>query len=139
MKCAAAKTRSSLVIATLNSPRVPILPVNLLGGRSLAGRYPPHLVGQPFQPLLGVVELRRRHTFGAADDLTRMAEQLIQPLPQRLIAPPLVTGGRRRGKRGAGLLGARTHAVWIPDARSSACRSSSTAARTVDAAPCSAK
>src|SRR6185503_6190685 len=129
MKCAAAKTRSSLVMATLNSP--PILGVNLLGGRRLARRHPPHLVGEPFQALLAVIELGRRHRLGAARDLAGMAQELVQDLPQRPVDAPL---GLRDGRGGGG-----GYAVWMPEARSSAWRSSSTAARTVDAAPCSAK
>src|SRR5206468_3126670 len=108
---------------------------NLLGRTRLACRQPPHLIRQPFQPLLGIVEFRRRHGLGAPSDFPRMAEEFVQDLPQR----PIVAALRDTRHRGSGLLAAGAHAVWIPEARSSACRSSSTAARTVDGAPCSAK
>src|SRR5207247_194903 len=56
--------------------------------RGLRRRYltrgdPPHLVGEPFQPLLRVVELRRRHLLRPAGDLACVAEQVVQHLPQR--------------------------------------------------------
>src|SRR3989442_1080167 len=85
---------------------------------------------------------------GGAGDLAGMAEKLIQDPAQGRIRGAPRGGGRRGGLRGGGggggggrggLFAARVHAVWIPEARSSASRSSSTAARTVDAAPCSAK
>src|SRR5438067_4520799 len=75
--------------------------------RYLARGDPPHLVGEPFQPLLRVVELRRRHLLRPAGDLACVAEQVVQHLPQR---PVLATLGA----------GPRAHAVWIPSARSSA-------------------
>src|SRR5439155_241403 len=70
----------------------------------LARGDPPHFVGEPFQPLLRVVELRRRHLLRPAGDLACVAEQVVQDLPQR---PVLATLGA----------GPRAHAVWIPSAR----------------------
>ena len=105
-------------------------PRNLLGGSSLAGCQPPHLVRQPLEPLLGVIHLGVCHGLGAAGNVAGVRQQLVQRLPERPVAPAL------RSPPGASL---RAHAVWMPEARSSACRSSSTAARTVEAAPCSAK
>src|SRR5881396_2532778 len=93
---------------------------------NLARGDPPHFVGEPFQPLLRVVELRRRHLLRPAGDLACVAEQVVQDLPQR---PVLATLGA----------GPRAHAVWIPSARSSAVLNSPAAARTVEASPRSAR
>src|SRR5207249_12235388 len=87
---------------------------------------PPHLVGEPFQPLLRVVELRRRHRLRPAGDLACVAEQVVHHLPQRPVLATLVAGPR-------------AHAVWIPSARSSAVLNSCAAARTVEASPRSAR
>src|SRR5438105_15914490 len=94
--------------------------------RSLARGAPPHFVGEPFQPLLRVVELRRRHLLRPAGDLACVAEQVVEHRPQR---PVLAT------------LGAwpRAHAVWIPSARSSAVLNACPAARTVESSPRSAR
>src|SRR5436190_22865078 len=84
----------------------------------LARGDPPHLVGEPFQPLLRVVELRRRHLLlghareiarrakemTPAGDLACVAEQVVQHLPQR---PVLASLGA----------GPRAHAARIPSAR----------------------
>src|SRR3989442_1611072 len=96
----------------------------LLRGRA-ARRPAPHLVGEPFEPLLRVVDLRGGHPLGTPGDLPRVGEQIVQHLAQRPVAAPL-------------RLGPRTHAVWIPSARSSALRNSSAAARSVEAMPRSA-
>src|SRR5579859_580132 len=141
MKCAAAKTRSSFVIMTLKSPLGPIYPRNLLGSTpgGFARRDSPDLVRQPFQPLLSIVQLGRSHRLGASRDIARMAEQLVQHLAERPVPPALCYGRRRVRRWCRGLLAAGRHAVWIPMARSSAWRTSSTVARTVAAAPCSLK
>src|SRR5204862_6318512 len=97
----------------------------LLGGR-FPRRHPPHFVGQPLEPLLGVLELRGRHLLSAPRDLARVHEQLVQHLAQRSVGAPL-------------RLAARAHAVWIPSARSSALRNSCAAARSVEARPRSAR
>src|SRR2546425_2774868 len=91
-----------------------------------ARRHAPHLVGEPFEPLLRVVDLRGGHLLGTPGDLPRVGEQIVQHLAQRPVAAPL-------------RLGPRTHAVWIPSARSSALRNSSAAARSVEAMPRSAR
>src|SRR2546429_9953964 len=75
-----------------------------------------------FQPLLRVVELRRRHLLRPAGDLACVAEQVVQHLPQR---PVLATLGA----------GPRAHAAWIPSARSSAGLNSFAAARPLAARP----
>src|SRR5437879_3601561 len=62
---------------------------NLLGWRRLAGCHPPDLVGQPFEPLLSVVELRWRHGLGAAGDFAGVVQELVQNLPQRPVAAAL--------------------------------------------------
>src|SRR3989442_15876631 len=103
--------------------------MNLLGGlprRRAARPPPPPLVGEPFEPLLRVVELRGGHPLGTPGDLPRVGEQIVQHLAQRPVAAPL-------------RLRPRTHAVWIPSARSSALRNSSAAARSVEAMPRSAR
>src|SRR2546422_9859063 len=97
-----------------------------LGRWCLARGDPPYLVRAPLLPLLRVVELRGRHLFRPAGDLSRVAEQVVQDLPQR---PVLATLGARL----------RAHAVWIPRARSSAVLNSPAAARTVEASPRSAR
>src|SRR5712691_5039575 len=72
----------------------------------------PYLVGEPFEPLLRVVELRGGHLLGPPGAVARVREQLAQRFPQR----PVATALRFRP---------RAHAVWIPSARSSAFRNSS--------------
>src|SRR5207247_11025893 len=92
----------------------------------LARRDPPHFVRQPLQPLLRIVELRGRHLLRAAGNLPRVADQIVEGLPQRPVLAPLGTGPR-------------AHAVWIPRARSSAILNSPAAARTGEARPRSAR
>src|SRR5438445_2908960 len=47
--------------------------------RRLAARcHPPHLVCEPLQPLLRVLQLLRRHLLGAPRDIPRVLEQLVQ-------------------------------------------------------------
>src|SRR3989449_11206855 len=79
--------------------------------RRAARRHAPHLVGEPFEPLLRVVELRGGHLLGTPGDLPRVREQIVQHLAQRPVAAPL-------------RLGPRTHAVWIPDRKSTRLNSS---------------
>src|SRR5207245_900986 len=86
-----------------------------LGRWCLARGGPPHLVCEPLEPLLRVVELRGRHLLRPAGDLPCVAEQVVQHLPQR---PVLTTLGA----------GPRAHALWIPRARSSAVLNSPAAA-----------
>src|SRR5437762_13549748 len=95
--------------------------MNLFRGlrrRYLAGGAPPHLVGEPFQPLLRVVELRRRHLLRPAGDLACVAEQVVQHLPPRPVLGTLGAGPRSR-------------AVWIASGRSGAVLYSCAASRTV--------
>src|SRR3990172_329788 len=57
-------------------------------------REAPHLIRQPLQPLLGVVQLILRHGPGAARDVPDVSDQLVQNLAERR------GGGGRRGPRG---------------------------------------
>src|SRR5690349_13377127 len=124
MKWAAAKTKSSLVTATRNSPLVG-MPGNLRRRLFSARGHPPHLVRQPLQALLGVFQLLGGHVARAAADLPGVTQELVQDFPQGAVFPALCRGFP---------LG-RAHAVWIPKARSSAWRSSAAAARMVAAIP----
>src|SRR5437899_12912813 len=97
-----------------------------LGRWCLARGGPPHLVCEPLEPLLRVVELRGRHLLRPAGDLPCVADQAVQHLPQR---PALTTLGA----------GPRAHTLSIPRARSSAVLNAPAAARTVEASPRSAR
>src|SRR6266478_3126046 len=85
----------------------------------------PHLVRQPFEALLGVVQFRRGHGLGPPGHLAGVQQQLLQYLAQRLVASALWAGFR-------------AHAVCTPTARSSAFWNSRAVARTADASPASA-
>jgi len=115
------------VTVTLNAPRV------LIRGKSTRAapsrrsrRATPRR--QPLQAAVGRSPAQPRHCLRAAGDLTRVRQKVVQHLP----------GRGRLCRRSGGFFGRRASAVWIPRDRSSARLSSSVAARTVEATPCSA-
>src|SRR5437868_808555 len=94
IRCGSTTTtpRSTKPISSSSESVIPPYPGgrhDALFRRPLAGGDAPHLVREPLEALLRVVELGGRHVLDASHERARVVEQIVQRLAQRPVAAPL--------------------------------------------------